>query len=124
MTRRTLLALLGLLPLAVHENAAAQRQTRSRDDETTGSGTQIRGSAGRNAQLKASPFTLKADAAIATVEDGGAGFWIEKQGGGMIKNFDKAKGAVGFRLKAGTYYVYPNLKAGQNSATVTVKFRK
>jgi hypothetical protein len=92
-------------------------------ENVTGSGTQIRGNMGKNAELKAKPFTLKKDSSIAAAEDGGAGFWIEKQGGGTVKNFDNAKSAIGFQLGAGTYYVYPNLKQGRDSATVTLTFR-
>ena len=115
MIHRTVLVLLVVLSLALTGLAVAA--------DITASGTQIRGNPGKNAELKAKPFTLKKDSAIAAAQDGGAGFWIDKQGGGMVKSFDTAKSAVGFKLKAGTYSAYPNLKPGQNSATVTLTFR-
>jgi hypothetical protein len=115
MARRVAVALVVILVLGLAGAAVAA--------EVSGSGTQIRGNAGRNAQLKAAPFSLAKSAKVVAAEDGGAGFWIEKQGGGTVKTFDKAKDAVGFQLGAGTYYVYPNLKPNQDSATVRLKFR-
>lgn len=85
-----------------------------------GWGQQERGSAGKNAQLKGEPFTVPNGVAgtISSVSCDGDGFWIE---GPMRRNFVPASTAQGVQLKAGTYYVYPNLKHGQQMAKVSVK---
>ncbi|MBK8147454.1 MAG: hypothetical protein IPK58_04390 [Acidobacteria bacterium] len=69
-------------------------------------GSQIRGVPGRDAKLESNPVTLRRAGEIDSVEGGRAGFWIE---GTRRMTFDSAAEAVGVRLPAGTYRVYPNL---------------
>ena len=84
-----------------------------------GWGEQVRGSAGSNAQLRGDPFTIPGGVVgtISTVACDGDGFWID---GAARLVFNTASQANGARLKAGTYYVYPNLKQGQSRASVTI----
>lgn len=80
----------------------------------TGSGTQIRGNAGRNAQLISTPFEVPpgVKATIVNVACDGDGFWMESSNG-ISQSFSSAGEAIGVKLPAGTYRVYPNLKEGQ-----------
>ena len=84
-----------------------------------GWGEQVRGSAGMNAQLRGDPFTVPNGVVgtISSVNCDGDGFWIQ---GSARLVFNSASQANGAKLKAGTYYVYPNLNQGQNRASVTV----
>ena len=84
-----------------------------------GWGEQVRGSAGLNAQLTGDPFTVPNGVVgtISSVNCDGDGFWIQ---GSARLVFNSASQANGAKLKAGTYYVYPNLNQGQNRAGVTV----
>lgn len=83
------------------------------------SGTQIKGSAGKNAELKCNPVKITKTMKIIKVEGNCNGFWIQK--GGVVTNrFYDNKKPVGTALKPGTYYVYPNLKSGSNSANVKI----
>lgn len=85
---------------------------------SSGSGTQIRGVPGRNAQLIGNAFTVPRQGAVITkVNCTGNGFWIE---GTIRKGFIPAQNAVGFRLPAGRYYVFPNLKPSQTTADVRI----
>jgi len=84
-----------------------------------GWGEQTRGSAGMNAQLKGEPFTVPNGVVgtITSVNCSGDGFWIQ---GAARLGFNPASRANGATLRAGTYYVYPNLKHGQNKASVNI----
>ncbi len=84
-----------------------------------GWGEQVRGSAGMNAQLRGDPFTVPNGVVgtISSVNCDGNGFWIQ---GSAHLVFNSASQANGAKLKAGTYYVYPNLNQGQNRASVSV----
>nr|WP_321500725.1 hypothetical protein [uncultured Dethiosulfovibrio sp.] len=102
-------ALVGLLVLASLAMAAT----------VTGWGEQVKGGAGMNAQLKGEPFTVPKGktGVISNVKCDGDGFWIE---GSLRRTFNPAQSANGFRLSAGTYYVYPNLKHNQSRAKVSL----
>lgn len=87
----------------------------------TASGRQVRAAAaGESGELHGRSFALPAactiSAATGTEE---AGFWIE---GVSTVKFDTAAKAIGTVVPAGRYWVYPNLKRGAASATVTVTF--
>ena len=94
---------------------AAQAQT------FTISGKQIKGSAGKNAQLTCQAVKITKKVKITSISGNNAGFWISK-GGNAIKKYWKSNDAAakGFVLNPGTYYVYPNLKKGQSNATVVL----
>ena len=84
-----------------------------------GWGQQEKGFAGKNAQLKGEPFVVP-DGVVGTISSvncDGNGFWVQ---GAMQRNFVPASTAQGVQLKAGKYYVYPNLQQGQNTASVTI----
>jgi len=108
--RSILLSLFLVLLIAVTAASAAS---------VKGWGEQVRGSAGLNAQLTGDPFTVPNGVVgtISFVNCDGDGFWIQ---GSAHLVFNSASQANGARPKAGTYYVYPNLKQGQNRAGVTI----
>lgn len=91
---------------------------------TSISGKQTKGSAGQNAKLQCSPVTIASPKRIASVTGSNAGFWIMK-GGSNVMKFYKSNdpSAIGKTLPAGTYYVYPNLKKGASTATVTITLK-
>jgi len=77
---------------------------------------------GQNAELKCNPVVLTKDMKITKIDGFNKGFWIEKEGSGAIHKFwdlndPKAKNTV---LKAGKYWVYPNLQQGKSTAKVTL----
>lgn len=86
------------------------------------SGSQTRGVPGRNAELKCQPVKITKTVTLKSVSGDNAGFWISN-GSSNVATFWKTNdpSAVGTVLKPGTYYVYPNLKQNQNTATVTIK---
>ncbi len=89
----------------------------------SGSGKQIRGNAGRNAEINGQLFTLPGAGTITNIESQGAsGFWIENGDGRLIINFDSINQAKGYNLPAGKYRVIPNIKDGYNSCSVNVTF--
>ena len=108
--RPILLSLFLVLLIAVTAASAAS---------VKGWGEQVRGSAGMNAQLTGDPFTVPNGfvGTISFVNCDGDGFWIQ---GSARLVFNSASQANGAKLKAGTYYVYPTRKQGQNRASVTV----
>lgn len=85
----------------------------------TATGKQTRGTPGHNAELIGGSFEIPGGvtARITDVECSGAGFWIE---GAVQKNFDSAAQAKGQTLGTGRYRALPNLKPGQNEASVSV----
>ncbi|EHM10661.1 hypothetical protein TheveDRAFT_1543 [Thermanaerovibrio velox DSM 12556] len=106
MKKHWILALAALLVLSLAASAMA--------GTASGSGTQIRGNPGRNAELRATPFDVPRGvvATITNASCDGDGFWIERDGN-VIGTFKSAGDAIGFTLSGGTYRVYPNLKEGQ-----------
>jgi hypothetical protein len=87
-------------------------------------GTQTRGSAGQSATLTCSPVTINSPRVVSSISGSNEGFWIV-QGSATVARFYKQNdpAARGLTLQPGTYYVYPNLKSGQQKATVTVVIR-
>ncbi len=92
--------------------------------QTSLSGTQTRGSAGNNAELSCTPINLAKTVTINKVTGDNAGFWIQKDGVAIMKFWNpNDQGVIGKKLDKGTYYVFPNLKANHNKATVTLYFK-
>jgi hypothetical protein len=88
-----------------------------------GNGRQSRGYPGHNAEIHGDLFTLPGTGSITGVDGRGAsGFWIEKESGDMVRNFNTLAQAQGYSLPAGSYRVIPNIKDGVNSCGVTVTF--
>ncbi|MCB2089058.1 MAG: hypothetical protein R3E18_10845 [Sphingomonadaceae bacterium] len=85
----------------------------------TASGTQTRGVAGRNAELKGQAVSLPATCTISSVSGQNAGFWLQ---GSRTITFNDMASAKGRSVPAGTYNVYPNLKSGSGTASVQVTF--
>ena len=86
------------------------------------SGKQVKGSPGKNAQLTCQAVKITKKVKITSISGNNAGFWISN-GSYTIKKYWKSNDATakGLVLNPGTYYVYPNLKNGQASATVVLK---
>lgn len=85
-------------------------------------GEQTKGTAGKNAVLNCDGISLSSTATITKVTGSNDGFWIADSYGVLVQNFDSMEEAIGYQLKRGTYYVYPNLKSNQNKASVKVTF--
>lgn len=85
-------------------------------------GRQERGYPGRNAVLESTPVKLRSDGSISSVDGGSAGFWITSSDPNDEERwiFDSPSKAIGTRLPAGTYQVYPNLPRNADTATVAV----
>ena len=92
---------------------------------TTITGTQTRGSIGRNASLHCTPVTITTPKKIISITGYNKGFWISNSRGKRIMSFYKPNdsSAKGKTLPAGTYTIYPNLKDGANKASVTIKLK-
>ncbi|MCD6659145.1 MAG: hypothetical protein LT105_03195 [Lentimicrobium sp.] len=86
------------------------------------SGTQNKGTAGKNAELKSTPVKITKTMKITSVSGECEGFWIVKDNVTIHTFYDNKK-PVGTQLKPGTYYVYPNLKKNSNSASVTLSLQ-
>ncbi|MEA2041408.1 MAG: hypothetical protein U9N85_02495 [Bacteroidota bacterium] len=83
------------------------------------SGTQAKGHAGQNASLKCTAVKITQTVSAYKVEGNNAGFWILKDGGTFKKFWTENDPNVkALSFTPGTYYVYPNIKANQNSAIV------
>jgi len=93
------------------------RSTLALPEQISIRGSQQRGVPGRNAVLESAPVKLPRAGVIDSVEGGRAGFWIT---GSRRLSFDSANQAIGTRLPAGTYQVYPNLPRGADTASVTL----
>jgi hypothetical protein len=108
------IALLSLLLVSAVSFAASK---------VSGHGTQTRGYAGHNAEIRGQLFTLPGTGTISDIEgQGTSGFWIEKGSGEMVRNFNTNAEAKGYSLPAGSYRVIPNIKDGANSCGITVTF--
>ncbi len=81
---------------------------------------------GSNAKLDCTPVVIKSNVKIIKVEGYNAGFWIEKEGqaGAIVRywNTNDPK-AVGYVLKPGKYWVFPNLQQGKNTAHVKLTLK-
>lgn len=85
-------------------------------------GEQIKGTAGKNAELNCDGISFTSAAVITKVAGSNNGFWIVDSYNVIVRNFDSMEEALGYKLNKGTYYIYPNLKSDQNKATVKVTF--
>jgi hypothetical protein len=85
----------------------------------TAGGSQTAGVAGRNASLSGQPVTLPAGCTIASASGHNQGFWMQ---GTNRLIFNTMVSANGRAVPAGTYHVYPNLKPGSGTASITVTF--
>jgi len=83
------------------------------------SGTQTKGTAGKNAELKCTPVKLIKNMKIITATGDCAGFWVVKDNV-TIHTFYDLKKPIGTILKPGTYYIYPNLNTNKSAASITV----
>lgn len=86
------------------------------------SGTQTKGSAGKNAELKCNPVSITKTMSITKIEGDCEGLWIVKDNV-IIHKFGDNKAPIGTKLAPGTYYIYPNLKANKNTASVTISLQ-
>ena len=88
------------------------------------SGSQTKGTAGRNAKLDCKAVVIKKAVKVVAISGNNNGFWINN-GAVTIKRYYKPNdpAANGLTLKPGTYYVYPNLKPNQTTATVTLTLK-
>lgn len=84
-------------------------------------GTQTRGNAGSNASLNCTGVTISTTMKIVEIKGENAGFWITN-GASTIQTYWKKNdpSAIGYQLNPGTYYVYPNLPANLNNASVSL----
>ncbi len=92
--------------------------------QVTISGQQTRGR-GSNAKLYSKPVKLSKNSKIVAVSGNNQGFWITSSRGVIVAKYwtQNDKRAIGVTLKKGTYYIYPNLKRGQNKANVTIRLQ-
>lgn len=138
-----LIAAVALLVLAGWQNAISAGEPEARqailisqnpfDDEKTVvpagattvslTGSQTRGTAGHNAELKCSSIKLTNGGTITSVSCSSSGFWITDDRGSIMR-YDNPQSAVNVSLPAGTYWAYPNLPPGKDSAGVTVVIKK
>lgn len=117
MKRKWILCLTLLLTLMFASSACAAATV------VAGSGKQLRGTPGHNAELHGQLFTLPRDGSITLLEgEGTAGFWIENARGYLVASFDSLAEAQGYDLPRGSYRVFPNLKENPkaNSAWVRI----
>lgn len=81
-------------------------------------GTQIRGNAGRNAEIKSSPVKLSKPAKIDRIEGGKEGLCIQSPAEAPLCGMpDELRGMT---LQPGSYTAYPNLPKGKDQYSVTV----
>ncbi|MCQ2974730.1 MAG: hypothetical protein MJ211_07960 [Bacteroidales bacterium] len=89
------------------------------------SGSQIR-LEDKNAEITSQTIRITKTMTIVSVSGNNAGFWINKNGN-PEKAFwteTQAEQAIGYKLQPGVYQVFPNLKADENKADVTILLRK
>ncbi|MDG2004378.1 MAG: hypothetical protein P8J20_13710 [Novosphingobium sp.] len=99
--------------------AALLTATPSLAGTITAGGSQTAGVAGRNASLSGQPVTLPAGCTIVSASGLNQGFWMQGTTRLLFDTMDSARGRA---VPAGTYYVYPNLKPGTGTASVSVIF--
>jgi hypothetical protein len=85
------------------------------------SGQQIRARGGVDGDLVGEGLTLPDGGVIVSVQCDGDGYWIEGPGGNRV--FRTPQAAVNVTLPRGAYRAFPNLKPGQDRATVTIEIR-
>ncbi len=81
-------------------------------------GTQIRGNAGRNAEIKSATVKLVKSAKIVKIEGGKEGLCIQSPAETPLCGMPNE--LVGEVLKPGSYTTYPNLPKGVDQYSVTV----
>lgn len=77
---------------------------------------------GVNAELHCEGVRLTRSMVIDSISGWHSGFWITK-GNKMEKacwNLRQVDSCIGYELKPGTYYVYPNLKSEYDTASITI----
>lgn len=92
--------------------------------QVTISGTQQR-IKGSNAELTSQKVKVTKTMTIVAVTGHNNGFWITKNGKAekAFWNDSQTHEAIGYKLTKGEYQVFPNIKSGENSATVTIKLQ-
>jgi len=85
------------------------------------SGSQIRAQGGVEGRLIGDPITLPQGGVIVSVQCDGDGFWIQGQGGS--RTFRRTNPAVNYVLPKGSFKAFPNLKPGQDRASVSIEIR-
>ncbi len=73
----------------------------------------------QNTELKCSPVSIHKSMVITKIEGDCEGFWIVKNDK-TIHKFTNNKSALGTTLTSGKYYIYPFLKEGRKTASVTI----
>lgn len=89
--------------------------------DVTISGTQTRG-LGTDGKLRCTAVGLPKGGTIIQVLGAEAGFWLESDAAQVLR-FDRADGALGVPLPAGSWCAYPNLYQGKVEASVAVVVR-
>ena len=77
---------------------------------------------GVNAEIHCDGVRLTRTMVIDSISGWHSGFWITK-GNKMEKacwNLRQVDSCIGYELKPGTYYVYPNLKSEYDTASITI----
>ena len=115
MDRNLLRTLFLLLTIMVSPGAAFA--------DVTLSGTQIRGKAQMNGELKCKALNLTKGGVITGVSEPGAGYWLEGPRGAVLKFGGKNSG-INTSLAAGNWRAYPNLPIGVDTASVTLTIRE
>ncbi len=88
------------------------------------SGEQIKGRPGSNAKLLSRPVKITRNSKIIAVKGNNRGFWIATRKGIVARYWtSNDKRVLGYILKPGVYFIYPNLKRGQNRADVTITIK-
>lgn len=81
-------------------------------------GTQIKGTPGRDAQIKSAAVKLAKPAKIVRIEGAPEGLCIQSPAEQPLCG--SVKELVGKTLKPGSYTTYPNIPTGKDQASVTV----
>lgn len=84
-------------------------------------GTQIKGNAGRSAEIKSATVKLTKSAKITKIEGGKSGLCIQSPAEEPLCG--EPKELIGKTLKPGNYTTYPNIPEGRESASVTVHLK-
>lgn len=72
--------------------------------------------------LSCTPIKITKSMKISKAEGNCSSFWIQK-GSETIHRFSKFSDAVGTVLTPGTYYVYPNIKKGEQKADISLTLK-
>lgn len=91
--------------------------------EVTISGEQIKATSKTHTQLISNTIKIKTSMKIVKVEGNCTAFWIQKTNI-TIHKFNKLEKCIGIILKPGKYTIYPELKSGQDTATIKITLTK